>query len=78
MNPYSISHSTNAPMPIPAQDLQVALETPRSKKGRRRKATLEQRVARFAAKEALQLLERLQGSLTVNGFRDRKSLAGAD
>eukprot|EP00434_Breviolum_minutum_P028603 symbB.v1.2.025307.t1/scaffold2450.1/size78879/3 len=50
-----------APMLRQLADLQVALETPRSKKGRR-KATLEQRVARFAAKEALQLLERLQGA----------------
>lgn len=51
-----------APMLRQLADLQVALETPRSKKGRRRKVSLEQRVARFAAKEALQLLERLQGS----------------
>ena len=60
-----MNHSTNAlPSALQtSQDLQVALETPRSKKGRRRKATLEQRVARFAAKEALQLLERLQGGL---------------
>ncbi|CAK9052177.1 unnamed protein product [Durusdinium trenchii] len=51
-----------APMLQKLADLQVALETPRAKKGRRRKATLEQRVARFAAKEALQLLERLEGA----------------